>query len=237
MTTLIAVLLAVLPAQHGNAALQPYRVDRDTSLIAFITHKGGIAATFVDNNLCYPGDYDIDLRVGDTLEQVRFEFSFEAQSLVVNDPDAQDRWYPLFHRLNILEKPFGRESESRRDRIKRIMVSEDQLDAERYPTIAARCLGVRSVPLLMGANVYMITLEVSMHGVTTTAEMPAFIRQNGDRLTVDIHGKLKFSDFEMKPYTRFFGAVRYRDAFDVVAHLEAVPASESSAGPEATDAP
>lgn len=234
MTALLTLLTSLTIAQSGAPPdLTPFQVQRDASIIAFVTYKAGLASVWLDNNLTYPSGYELDLRVGDTIEETEFQFNFRTEDLVVNDYSVQQQWFPRLNELGIVEDPFDKTSESRRERIREVMLSDEQLDADRFPWIRAHSRAVRPDPTVTAENAYRIVLDVTIHGETVRADWPAYINRDGGRLIIELRGPLKFSDFGIDPFRRLFGAVRYEDEFYVYAYIVAASKPTTEAVPAA----
>ena len=97
------------------------------------------------------------------------------------------------------------------------------MDAARYPEVRVKSLDIKAIPDRASKNphTHNMSIEIAMHGRTVKATFPATITLHDDHLTVDAAFPLYLSDFNIKPYSGFFGAVRFSDQFHVYMHFEA----------------
>jgi hypothetical protein len=224
METMLAMCLTLVSfGQAESAAGSTHRIIAEDSIIGFITYKAGFAAGLVDNNLAYPTKYTTHFVRGATPDAVEFSIRIESSGLAVNEYGVQQRWYPRLHELKILETPYRKNSESRRNRIRKTILSDRMLDAAKHPYIEAKTLHVTKEAHDATGTVYRVGLEITIRGKSSKVEWPLTIEDDGHTLTVETHGVLKLSAFGINPFSTAFGAVRYRDEFHVYARLVASP--------------
>ena len=109
----------------------------------------------------------------------------------------------------------GTLSESMRKDIKKHMLSDVQLDAEKYPMItfqSTSCEGVDNVMTLNG--------DFTMHGTTNAISLPVSVSDT-DGLSLKGSFPVKSTDYGMTPYSAMFGLIGNQDemtiTFDLVA--------------------
>ena len=109
----------------------------------------------------------------------------------------------------------GTISESMRKDVKKHMVSDVQLDADKYPMItfqSTSCEGAGSSMILNG--------NFTMHGTTNAISIPVTISDT-DGLSLKGSFPVKATDYGIEPYSAMFGAVGNKDemkiTFDLVA--------------------
>jgi polyisoprenoid-binding protein YceI len=97
------------------------------------------------------------------------------------------------------------------------MLGKSQLDAARYPTITFHSTAVTQE----GPEQFRVMGDLALHGKVRQVTFPVSAHLSGDTLRAS--GSVEFvqSDFGIRPYTAFFGAVRNQDRvtllFDIVA--------------------
>lgn len=109
--------------------------------------------------------------------------------------------------------------------VERQVRSEDILDAERYPWIRFRASrlevtergGDQQQGWLRGSLVGLLDL----HGRSREIRVPIGARWSGDALRAQGRVSFRQSDFGIRPYSRFFGAVAVRDTVTVEFDLQA----------------
>ena len=109
----------------------------------------------------------------------------------------------------------GTISESMRMDVKKHMLSDVQLDAEKYPTISFKsssCEGSDGKATLKG--------NFTLHGVTNPIEVSVKVSsENGLRLQGSF--PVKGTDYGIQPYSAMFGAVGNKDGLNITLDLQA----------------
>ncbi len=127
-------------------------------------------------------------------------------SLVADEPDMRRK-----HGL-----PQG-PGESDRQQIQSTMLGESQLNAGKYPEITFRSTSVHE----QGSNRVIVSGDFTLHGTTRRISLPVLIRVTNDTLQATGAFDINQTDFGIKPYSAFLGAVRNQDRvtllFDVTA--------------------
>ncbi len=208
----------------NTAAAQEYEIDKDETVFAVVTHKGGIASALAHNHFIFPVQYEARVwQEGDAVESGRFRIEFPAAQLTPDVKEAEEKWYPRIEALGILEKPFPEVSDENRAKIKEAMLSDKQLDAENHPAIAAEVTEIRKEPSKRGDATFThaVNLRFTAHGETVEKAIPARIAFEDGVLTVEATGRYRFTEFGMEPYSAFLGAVETQDEFDLYVHLVA----------------
>ena len=161
-------LLAVLAAAFPLAASE-WRVDREASLLAVVTHKGGFAAGLAHDHLVAATVYSVRLEFEpDSPANADFELAAEVDGLVAGLPELNDKWYPRLEELGILSEPFREVSEKDRQKIRSAMLGKKQLDAAGFPSIAARVVRVEEEASRLGEVTFShLTWGMSLLTATT----------------------------------------------------------------------
>lgn len=216
---------ALLALAYASGAAE-YEVVKDESVFAVVTHKGGLAARLAHNHLVQAGQYDVEFSMdADNPATAAFSLSFAVKDLLVDVPEAQEKWFPGIRRMGILDTPFAALSEADRKTIADHMLDKGQLDADQFPEIGVKLVSVREQSQRKGDTEFgwAATIALTVHGKTVERECPASLTHQDGRVTVEAVGAFKFTEFGIRPYSAFMGAVKNRDDFHVYAHLVANP--------------
>lgn len=95
------------------------------------------------------------------------------------------------------------------------MKGDKQLAVSRYPTISFRSTGVRADD---SAGHYLLTGDLTIHGITKSVSLPVAVRVDGQ--TLHGVGELRFkqSDFGITPYSAMMGLFKNQD--ELVLHID-----------------
>ncbi|MBS2031780.1 MAG: YceI family protein [Deltaproteobacteria bacterium] len=206
MRALIVATLATLLGSTANAAT--YQVDNRQSVLVARTYKAGIAsgaghehairATQVQGTVEFvPGRPQGD----------KVEITVQTATLSADDPTGRQ-----FARL-----PPNGPSESQRAAITKGMLGKGQLNAAQFPTITFR--STRAGETSPG-NI-LVDGELTLHGVTRPFRVNMRVRSSGARLIADGQFDIKQTDFGIKPYGTFMGAVKNQDRITLILHVVA----------------
>ncbi|MDK1021261.1 MAG: YceI family protein [Candidatus Hydrogenedentes bacterium] len=220
-TTLVSVALLVVLTPLASA--DKFIVDKETSLLGFINHKRGVASILIVDPLTYPGEYAIDIAINPTMEYATFSLRYDAEDIQVAGAEMVRRWGPSILEAGATKKPLQAPSPSRQRKIRKVVLSEKFLHAAKYPQVSVNSLGIEKLaePAAGDPHTHQMTIGINMHGKTVEATFPATIALEGDRLTFDAAFPLELRDFNIKPYSALFGAVRFANVFHVYMHFEA----------------
>ena len=220
-TTLVYIVLFVLLTPFAFA--DEFIVDKETSLLGFVNHKRGVASVLLVDPLTYPSEYTIKISLNTTIESASFSIRYEVEKLQVAGPEMVRRWGPRILEAGATKKLLQAPSPARQRKIRKVVLSKKFMHAAKYPQVTVESLGIKelSESVSGGPHTHEMTIEITMHGETVAATFPATIALEGDHLTVDAAFPLRLSDFNIKSYSAFFGAVRFADTFHVYMHFEA----------------
>ena len=199
-------------------------ISTESSIFAVVTHKGGFASGMAHNHLIAAVGYQARLSFdAETPLATRFELNLASDRLAVDPWDLERAWYPRLEELGILDEAFTEVSDKDRERIRKAMLGKGQLDAARSPEISATVTGIRENPTTHGEITfpYAATLELEVRGKKAKKPVAARYRLADGVLTVEAVGAFRFTDFGIKPYSAFLGAVKNEDEFHVYVNLKA----------------
>ena len=214
----IATLLLLLPTPApiaGGLSVVP-----DESIVAIVTHKAGFASGLAHDHLIAASDYEARLKFDPASPtSTRFEFRAKAEALLADDPDLQKKWYPRLETLEILSEPFAKVSDKNRAKIHGSMLGKKQLDAERFPEISG------SISKVVDAEdpdfPYLVTITLDVHGQRVQREIRGRYEQTENGVDLEAVGEFRFTDFGIKPFSAFLGAVKNRDNLHLYVRLRA----------------
>ena len=111
--------------------------------------------------------------------------------------------------------------QSDRTKIQDKMLSPDQLDAAKFPTISAELVGLKPAKGRIGKiqQTHTASVEFTIHGTKKLVECPAAIEMSGEIIKTWVVADLKFTDFGMEPISAVLGTIRNKDEFRVVVRL------------------
>lgn len=203
-------------------AAEPYAVDTDASVFAVVTQRGGIAARFAHDHLIAAADYEAGLEAGDGTVTA-FEFRCEADKLLVDDPDAKERWSDALEAAGLLKTPFKAIEADDRKTIREHMLDDDQLDSEAFPSIDVSLKSIREEATEFRGESYthVANLAFTVHGETVTREIAANVVLDGDRVSIEAAGAFRFTEFGIEPYSAMLGAVKNQDEFFIFCSITA----------------
>lgn len=212
-------------------AAERFTVDPARSVVAVLTHKAGFAGGFAHNHLITVpvpvAEFAFDPAAP---EATRWQGRLAVERLEFDPPAARAAWQGRLRELGALTGGLGPVDDDERRKIRSAGLDAGQLDAARFPELAAEVLGVERRQGAAGSPfLWAVRFRLTLHGRTVERHMPATWRLDGDALAVEILGEYRFSEFGIEPYSAFLGAVKNEDRFHLfVALAAAAPPPETS---------
>ncbi len=197
-------------------------VDDSRSVFAVVTHKSGFASGMAHNHLISAATYQVELDFDPAAPlQASFELRTNAAALEVDRGDLQQAWYPRFEALGVLNEAFGDVPDKDRQKIHKSMIGKSQLDAAGFPQIVATVVGVTEKTATVGKVEfpYQVTLRLEVRGQAVEKPIAGRFEVDGASVTIEAVGAFNFSDFGIKPFSAFLGAVKNEDEFHVYLSL------------------
>ena len=186
-------LRSVLPAvalvlASSSAFSVEHAIDPDASTLTVKVWKTGLFSAFAHNH-----DISAPITSGKVSDNTGVKFVVNARGMKVLDPEA---------------------SASTRAEIEHNMLSDQVLDAQRYPEIVFESTGISSDKV----GVYSVSGNLTLHGQTHP------IQVNVKQVNIGLPGpekyegnaKLKQTTFGIQPISIGGGAVKVKDEIDVV---------------------
>ena len=193
-----------------------WSIDAESSLVAVVTHKEGLASGLAHEHLVAAPLEAMDLRFDPSkVEGAEVTLVFEVDALSVDDADLQKRWQQSLLDADVLGAPFAELSPKDRRKIRQSMLGPKQLDAVAHPKIRIVANDLRADGVEATAR---LVLEVRGQSVQRVLRFPWPLVSAGE-LRVDFIERFGFSEFGIRPYSALLGAIRVADEFDVVVRL------------------
>ncbi len=214
------------------ATADVFDVDPANALFAIVTHKSGPMAKMAHDHLIYTDKWKTEVSVdGDDMSTAKFQLQFPVTSLRVNIEDDSKKWYPKIHALAAQEKPFTKPSPKDRKLIVKHIVGKKQLNAAKYAEIKAELKSVLPKESTRGKTkfAYEAVIALTVCGKTVEYPFAANIDDKDGKLKIEAIGEYKFTDFGIKPYSAFFGAVGNKDRFYVYVNFSAARSKKLAA--------
>jgi polyisoprenoid-binding protein YceI len=99
--------------------------------------------------------------------------------------------------------------------VQRVMLSEQVLDVQRYPTIAFQSRSISLAQRSADRMTLRIAGDLTLHGVTRPLTVPVTVRLTPGGLSADGQAMVRQTDFGIRPVTAGAGTVRVKDEIDV----------------------
>jgi len=184
--------------------------DGAGSVVRIYVHRGGRAPQLGHNHVLSAPQLTGLARVDPgALARARFDLEFRLDALQIDDPALRAVLGPAFEGELDARAIAGTRAH---------MLGEDNFQADRYPLVHVRSLGLSGEPPWMAAQV-----EVWLHGVVRTQWVPLEIASTTPALDVRGSMVLRQSDFGVHPYEALGGLIAVQDAVVVEFHLRARP--------------
>jgi polyisoprenoid-binding protein YceI len=181
-------------------------IDGKKSQLVIQVFKAGAAAALAHDHTVHAADVAGEITADPaSLESAKVNVSVKTKTLVNDDP--------------LVRKQFGLDpSIPEKDRIAigEAMRAEDQLNVSKYPTISFASTSVEK-----GSDGKLVlTGDFTLRGVTKKLKIPVSVKLDGaSTLTGDGSVRFNASEWGMKPYSAFLGAVKNKDELVLNVHL------------------
>lgn len=182
-----------------------FTVDPKQSQFVIQVFKDGAAAAFAHDHTVHAVDVVGEV-VADAANPAasKVNITVQTKSLVNDDPQ--------------MRKQFGLDpSVPEKDRISvnDSMKAEEQLWVSKYPTITFTSTSVEKT----GEGKITLVGDFTLRGQTKKLKLPVTVKIDGNNLKADGKVRFKTSDWGMKPYSAFLGAVKNKDEVVLNVHL------------------
>jgi polyisoprenoid-binding protein YceI len=201
---LAVVAVALLDA--ASAAAAEFRVDSARSTLLVRLYKDGPASGFAHDHVVRAGRFSGTVRYDPAAPgQASVTMEAEAGSLTADEPAVR-------RRLGLPDM-----SEGTRSEVQQTMTGARQLDVASHPKVRFRSTRVAAG----GDGKLRVEGELTLHGKTRPVSFPAEVAVAAGVLRAKATLRFRQSEFGITPYRFAFGAVRNRDAVEMVVELVA----------------
>ena len=215
LSVLLLALLAAMPAAAASVEVVPER-----SILAVVTHKAGMASGMAHEHVIAAASYTAKLEFDPASPTAtRFDFRAPVRDLVVDDPQVREPLFDRLEELGIVSEPFKKITEENRGEVRKAMLGPKQLDAEHFADISGTILEVKRKPKGDDAFPFVVKIAFEAHGQRVEREIEARLAEAEGGYELEAFGEFAFSDFGIRPYSAFLGAVRNQDGFHLYVRL------------------
>ncbi len=215
----------------SSASAQSVEIDVSESIFAVVTHKAGFASGVAHNHLVTAADYDVRLSLDPVAPLAAdFELTTSVDKLEVDRWDLEQKWYPRLEQLGVLSEAFSEVAEKDRQKIRDSMLGKSQLHAAKFPDLSAKVVAVEEKATTIGTSEFpfAVKLALEIRGQSVEKTVAARFEQSEGILSIEAVGTFLFSEFGIKPYSAFLGAVKNEDEVHIYVSLRvAVPERNS----------
>jgi polyisoprenoid-binding protein YceI len=204
--SLLAATALGAVAHATPAPAAELRVDPSRSTLLVRLYKDGPASAFAHDHVVRAGRFEGTVRY-DPAAPAQASVSMEADATTFTADEPA-----LRRRLGLPDMKEGTRSE-----VQRTMMGARQLDAARHPKVRFRSTRVE----VQGPGKLRIAGELTLHGRTRPVSFPAEVRFEEGALHAKATVRFRQSEFGIEPYRFAFGAVRNRDAVEMIVELVA----------------
>jgi polyisoprenoid-binding protein YceI len=191
-----------------EAMTSRYTVDYGASYLIAITGKSGLLSFAGHNHAVIATKWSavVDMTPTDVAHS-SVTISVETAGLVIDSSDARQR-------AGLGAGPGPGEIPT----IQKRMLSQEVLDARRYPVISFTSATVEAE----GSDHLRVSGEFELHGHRRRVVVPARYRIEGDRMVLGSHFVIRQADYGLTPESVAGGTVKVKDEVVVRIHLELV---------------
>ena len=180
-----------------EAMTSGYTVDYGASYLVAITGKSGLLSFAGHNHAVIATKWSavVDMTPTD-MAHSRVTISVETAGLVIDNSDARQR-------AGLGPGPGPGEIPT----IQKRMLSQEVLDARRYPVISFTSAAVEAE----GSDHLRVIGEFELHGHRRRVVVPVTYRINGDRMALDSNFVIRQTDYGLTPESVAGGTVKVKD--------------------------
>ena len=187
-------------------AQSPWTVDVGASELAVKTWKTGAGAALAHDHVVRAAKFSgtLSLDEAGSPESLTLELVVDATALIADEPEARKNYHV----------PKGIPEDDRK-KVQKAMLSDEQLDVAKFPTIVFK---VSKVYREESGSLQCLG-KLTLHGVTRELLFPIKVKSAEGQVEGDAAVRFKTSDFGIKPFSTALGLVRNKDEVELVVHL------------------
>jgi YceI-like protein len=185
-----------------------YRIDPGTSRILIYVYREGSLARIGHDHVVASHEVRGYALIPDSLNGARTDFYFRAATLTVDETELRSN-------AGFTTELSAEDVENTRQRMLRAV-----LDAEQYPFVQ-----IHAIPASGKPPDLVLSVEVTLHGVTRALQMPVKLAVNRGRFSVQGEADIRQSDFGITPFSVFGGALAVKDELHIIFDVQGVRVS------------
>lgn len=213
------ISLVMLLSANLMAKGKQYIIDHTKTYFAIVTGKEGLASGAAHEHVVVAKKYEAKLDVNEqNPAKSTFNLVIPTHKLSIDAPGDQKAVFKILKRLKLRQEPFKAVDAKDLKEVRKSMLSQEQLDVEHFKKIS---LKTTKITKIKASNNYKVEFEMKIKKKTVTKSIEVTASGNKGLLKINGYTKIKFSEFGIKRYTAFLGAVKVSDEFLLVLDLTA----------------
>ncbi len=191
------VLVASLGPLSLQARAEEYVLDQSQTEMVVRLYKSGLASALAHNHVIHATEFSGKAIVNEQSPQASsIQVEVKVEGLKADEPALRQK-YGLEEQM----------SDADRAQIQQTMESEQQMDPKKYPIIQFQSTKID----MLSEGQYLVSGVLNLHGVKQPITFPAVVTREDQKWRAQGSFRFKQSDYGIKPYSAFFGAVRNQD--------------------------
>lgn len=178
-----------------GARAETLRLDASTGSFHVLLYKDGPLQALGHDHVVAAPAFQGEVELSSS--SAALTLTLEASSLQIDEPEAR------------ASEKLPKIKDGDRTKIAASMRGAKGLDVARYPEIALRSDSIE--PVAGEADLWMVTARFSLHGSSATIDFPVKMTEASGGRWFSGYVRLRPSDYGVKPFSVFGGAVRLRD--------------------------
>ena len=190
-------------------AQSPWSLDLSATELVVKLWKTGAGASLAHDHVVRATKFSgsVSLDESGTPESLSLEVLVDVAGLIPDQPEDRKKYH-------LPNKPVP---EDDRKKVQKTMLSDEQLDAVKFPTIGFKVSRVYREE----SGALQCLGKLTLHGVTRELLFPIAVKVGERQLEGDASVRFKTSDFGIEPFSTALGLIRNKDDVELVVHLVA----------------
>ncbi len=190
-------------------AQTPWILDLSASELAVKTWKTGAGASLAHDHVVRATKFSgtVSLEENGTPESLALEVVVDVATLSADQPEDRRKYH-------LPNKPVP---EGDRKKVEKAMLSDEQLDVAKFPTIVFKVLKVYREE----SGALQCLGKLTLHGVTKELLFPITVKAGERQVEGDASVRFKTSQFGIEPFSTALGLIKNKDEVELVVHLVA----------------
>lgn len=205
------ILLSIL---FSSPLLAADFAPTESCVFATLTSKKGFASGLAHDHFVTHKIPDLKISSGDeSYANAAFKGSFRVDELTVDDFSLAKKWQGRLKDIGLISTDYTELGDSDREDIKKTMLSDEQLDAKKFPVGKIEINRIES-----GSGTFRnfnyknkVQAQLTIKDKPTNILMFANVELKPENLEFEGVAEFKISSFDIKPYSAFMGAVGNHD--------------------------